>query len=155
MEYLSEHFSFEEMIRSDTAIRLGLKNIPGEFHKSNLQKLCLNVLEPIRKLVGRPIRINSGYRSEQVNARIGGAKNSQHTMGDAADIEVSLLETGGLARLIEQSTINFDQLILECYKPGYRNSGWVHVSSLGGMENINRKEVLTFDGSTYLKGLHI
>ena len=84
---LSKNFSLEELIKSDTAIRKEINNIPSEDVTSNLQELVDNVLQPIRDRMG-PVVIVSGYRSPQLNTEIGGSKTSDHCLGMAADIEV-------------------------------------------------------------------
>jgi uncharacterized protein YcbK (DUF882 family) len=138
---LSQHFSLEEMIKSQTGSRKGLDNTPGEKEIENLKQLCENVLEKIRIHFGRPVTVNSGYRGPALNKAIGGAKNSQHMTGQAADIEIVGVDNKTLFNWIKDN-IEFDQLILEYYKEGVPDSGWVHVSwnSQG-----NRKQVLTIN----------
>jgi len=118
---LSEHFTLEEMTRSEYAIRKGIDNIPLSEEEGNLKDLCENVLEEIRDLIGKPIRITSGYRSPLVNKGIGGAKNSQHVQGMAADFHVDDMSIEDLYLAVKNSEIIFDQLIQEF-------GAWVHVS---------------------------
>ncbi len=80
---LTAHFSLREMCASGTAIRLGIKNEPSEEVINRLQQLCEHVLEPLRQRFG-VIRITSGYRCERLNKAVGGVKNSQHRLGEAA-----------------------------------------------------------------------
>lgn len=136
---LSEHFSLEEMTKSQTASRKGIDNTPGEKEIENLKLLCENVLEKIRINFGRPVTVNSGYRGPKLNKAIGGAKRSQHMTGQAADIEIAGMDNKVLFCWIRDN-IEFDQLILEFHKPGIPDSGWVHVSwnSKG-----NRKQAIT------------
>ena len=136
---LSQHFSLEEMTKSQTASRKGINNTPGEKEIENLKQLCEHVLEYIRVRFGKPITVNSGYRGPALNKAIGGAKNSQHMTGQAADIEIVGVDNKVLFSWIKDN-MEFDQLILEYYKEGIPDSGWVHVSwnSQG-----NRKQVLT------------
>ena len=83
---LSEHFTLEEMLRSDTASKKNIENRISAEEVNNLQKLCQKVLEPLRQHFGKPIKINSGFRCKALNEAVGGAKNSYHTKGRAADI---------------------------------------------------------------------
>jgi hypothetical protein len=136
---LTQHFSLEEMTKSQTASRKSIDNTAPPEVVENLKALCENVLEKIRIHFGKPLNINSGYRGPKLNKAIGGAKNSQHMTGQAADIEMVGMDNKILFCWIKDN-LEFDQLILEYYKPGVPDSGWVHVSwnSQG-----NRKQVLT------------
>ncbi len=118
---LSENFDLSEFIISQTAVRNEINNIPNEEQIENLKHLCVKVLEPLRALLNKPIHISSGYRCPELNTKIGGAKNSQHTEGKAADIEVTGMTTEELFRFISASGLWFDQLIQEF-------DSWVHVS---------------------------
>jgi zinc D-Ala-D-Ala carboxypeptidase len=136
---LSPHFTLEEMIKSQAGDRAGIDNMPSPLHREKLRALCTKVLEPIRERFG-PVIITSGYRGPELNRMVGGASSSQHCLGEAADIEVPGMSNGDLARWIEKH-LEYDQLILECYKPGIPDSGWVHVSYRAFVPN--RKEELT------------
>lgn len=129
---LSLNFNLEEFTNSETAIRKGINNKPSEEIVLNLQLLCLNVLEPIEKLINKQIIISSGYRSKELNSEIGGAKNSQHVEGKAADIKVKDISTEDLFQIIIKSEIEYDQIIQEFDK-------WVHISY---NEGKNRKQKL-------------
>jgi hypothetical protein len=151
---VSPHFTLEELVHSDYALRHGIDNAtadPGIIRA--LTALALNVLEPIRAHYGLPFAPTSGFRCPELNRAINGAANSQHMVGEAADIVLPGMTRLELAQWIEHS-LDFDQLILECYIPGEPNSGWVHCSyrSTGG----NRKELLTYTakGHQYLRGLN-
>lgn len=133
MPKLSNHFSLEEMIFSETAIRHGFDNRPDATSRQNLVELCENMLERIRELAGGPITVTSGYRSPTLNSIIGGAPESQHKTGEAADINCPLLTTQTLFQRIRQSDLPFDQLIDEF-------GTWVHVSHR--RPGRNRREVL-------------
>ena len=138
---LSPHFTLWEMCKSSTAKRLGLANTPGDAEIAALVALCENALEPIRAQIKKPIRINSGYRSPELNRAIGGSKTSQHCKGEAADLEIWGVSNLDLARFIRGSSIPFDQLILEHHDPeAGPNSGWVHLSHRA---TDNRGQVLT------------
>ena len=145
---LSKNFSLEEMERSQSAQRMGIKNKAGSGEIKNLTDLCYNVLEPCRAKFDKPIRISSGYRSEELCVAIGSKKTSQHALGMAVDMEIPS-ESNLKVALWIQNNVDFDQLILEYYT-GEANSGWIHVSF---NEGNNRKQVLTFDGKSYTNGL--
>lgn len=120
---LTEHFRLDEFTRSNIAKISGIPNIPSAAHIENLRLLCVNVLEPVRSLVGAPVIISSGYRSPLLNRHpeIKGARNSQHQTGRAADFSVKGLTTQQLFELIVNSEIQYDQIIQEFDK-------WVHIS---------------------------
>jgi zinc D-Ala-D-Ala carboxypeptidase len=124
---LTENFSLNEMIKSETALRLHMDNTPPEDVINNLRTLCEHVLQPLRTAYGRGIKVNSGYRAPEVNAAVGGSKTSDHCRGQAADIEIPGVPNYDLALYISQY-FYFTQLILEFYTPGVPDSGWVHVS---------------------------
>ena len=145
---LSKHFKLEEFEKSSTAIRHGIENKAGSGEIKNLTDLCYNVLEPCRAKFDKPIRISSGYRSEELCVAIGSKKTSQHALGMAVDMEIPS-ESNLKVALWIQNNVDFDQLILEYYT-GEANSGWIHVSF---HEGNNRKQVLTFDGKSYTNGL--
>lgn len=137
---LSKNFTYEELIKSQTATRLGIDNEAHDVATiENLKYLCENVLQHVRDEFG-PTIINSGYRSPSLNDAIGGSKTSQHSKGEAADIEIPGCSNLEVAEFIRDN-LEFDQLILEGYKSGVPSSGWVHVSIR--RDGDNRKQVLT------------
>ncbi|HYD23837.1 MAG TPA: D-Ala-D-Ala carboxypeptidase family metallohydrolase [Croceibacterium sp.] len=146
---LSPHFTLAELIRSDTATRKGIRNVPTRAQVAALTALCEHVLEPVRAHFGRPVRVTSGFRAPAVCVAIGGSTSSQHTRGEAADFEIPGVPNLDVARWI-RDTLTFDQLILEFYTRGQPNSGWVHCSY---RVDRARHDVLTFAGRRYLKGL--
>jgi hypothetical protein len=134
MTPISKNFTLEEMVSSVTATDRHIDNTPSAEVRANLQLLVNCVLQPVRDLYGKPIHINSGYRCVELNKAVGGAVNSQHVQGRAADISVGgRTENRVLFDLIRGSDIPFDQLIDEY---DYR---WVHVSY---RETGNRLQVL-------------
>lgn len=136
---LSPNFSLAEMTKSETALRRGLENTPGEVEIKNLTALAVNVLQPVREAFGKGVHVNSGFRHPEVNAAVGGSKTSDHCKGQAADIEIPGVANADLAQWIVDN-LEFRQVILEFYTPGIPDSGWVHVSYV---EGDNKKQVLT------------
>lgn len=128
---LSTHFTLAEFITSQTAARMGLDNTPPDGVMSNLEHTALG-LEGVRTLLGVPLIISSGYRSPEVNRAVGGALDSQHKQGLAADfIAPGFGSPLQVARAIIASGIKFDQLIME--------GTWVHIS----FNAVPRGQVLT------------
>lgn len=116
-------FQIQDLIKSNTASASGINNMPNQAAMQNLQYLLNNVINPISNNFPYPIRISSGYRSPQLNAAVRGAQNSQHMLGQAADITTGNRQSNQqLFNWIINSGINFDQIIDE---KGYQ---WVHVS---------------------------
>lgn len=123
--HLSEHFILYEFTRSGCAIEHDLSNMPDTAQQSNLQALCRNILEPLRRQFG-PIIITSGFRSREVNRLVGGAPSSQHLRGEAADILVTGTEDANRKYAFILRNLDFDQLILEPI--GAERPRWIHVS---------------------------
>ncbi len=150
---LTANFSLTEMVKSETALRHGMENTPGEAEIAALRLLCEKVLQPVRDHYGVGVKVNSGFRHPDVNAAVGGSKTSDHCRGQAADIEIPGVANADLAVWIMEN-LDYTQLILEFYTPGILDSGWVHVSY--NPTNL-KKENLTAtkkDGKTvYLPGL--
>lgn len=150
---LTENFTLSEMTKSETALRYDMDNSPPQEITSNLQALAVHVLQPVRDHYGKGVKVNSGYRSPDVNAKVGGSRTSDHCKGMAADIEIPGVPNAELAEWI-CSNLLFTQVILEFYTQGVPDSGWVHVSY--DHENL-KKQALTAvkeDGKTvYLQGL--
>jgi hypothetical protein len=120
-----------------------------------LKALCEKVLEPLRVAMGKPMRVNSGYRGPEANKAVGGSSTSQHSKGEAADIEFDGFDNKKLAQKIIDMKLPFDQLILEFYKDGDPNSGWVHVShKRGGPQRGQVLRAVSEGGKTkYIPGL--
>jgi hypothetical protein len=127
MTQLSKNFSLAELTYSGTAISKGLDNTPSAEVIANMQILVDNVLQPLREKLGKPIKMNSGYRAPAVNTAVGGSATSDHCKGQAADIEIMGMANGDLAKYIIEN-FKFTQVILEGFKKNDPNSGWVHVS---------------------------
>lgn len=124
---LTTNFTLNELTQSETALRKGLDNAPTQEVISALQVLAVNVLQPVRDHYGKGVKVNSGYRSPEVNASVGGSKTSDHCKGQAADIEIPGVPNKELALYIRDN-LEYTQLILEAYTEGVPDSGWVHVS---------------------------
>ena len=142
---LSEHFTLEEMTKSQVARRYRIDNVPGAKQIENLKKLCIHILEPVRKYYNRPISPSSGFRCVLLNRQIGSSDTSQHITGQAVDFEVPGVLNRETALWIKDE-LDFDQLILEFHKEGDPYSGWVHCSYVG---QSNRNKSGKYDGRTW------
>ncbi len=132
---MMKYFSLQELTRSDTARRLGIDNRPDEEAAHNLQLLVENILDPLREAWGEPIIVTSGYRSARLNKAVGGARSSQHLLGQAADIRALSAErtdNRGLFYLAVQQCLPFDQIIDEY------DYSWIHLS----YSPRNRRQIL-------------
>lgn len=150
---LTANFTLEELVKSETALRKGMPNDPTPEVIESLKTLAEQVLQPVRNHYGKGVKVNSGYRSPDVNAAVGGSRTSDHCKGQAADIEIPGIPNAELAEWIAKN-LKFTQIILEFYTKGVPDSGWVHVS----YDPSNLKcQILTAtkqDGKTvYLPGL--
>lgn len=146
---LTEHFTLEELTHSDLAVRKGLDNTPDAETIANLTILA-QTLERVRTLLNAPIHINSGYRSQKVNAALGSSPTSKHCLGLAADFTAPQFGTPQeVAKAIIKAAIGFDQLI-------YEFGSWVHLG-LEEPEKQWRNQVLTAklqEGKTiYVEGI--
>lgn len=126
---LSEHLDLSEVIRSESAKRNGISNMPTPEHIANFKLLAEKVFEPIRNHFRCPIHISSGYRSKELNAAIKGSPTSQHCTGEAIDVDMDGTPNGvtnaDVFNYIKDN-LNFDQLIWEFGSD--TNPDWVHVS---------------------------
>lgn len=137
MERISEHISYKEGIKSNTATRLGIKNTPDDYQITNMVNIGVNVFEPLREYVGGPIRINSFYRCEELNRAIGGSSRSQHCEGRAIDLDDTLgHKTNAEMYQYIKDNLSFDQLIWEFGDD--TNPDWIHVSYVHPDENRKR-----------------
>lgn len=144
---LSENFTLVEM----TVNKAGLKNDPSPEQLKNMTFVCENILEVIRawartKKPNAVVTVTSGFRNPQVNKNAGGAANSQHLQGIAADIKIAGISNCDLWHFIvsSESGIDFDQCIAELHNEQNPSAGWVHVSSK--REGKNRNQKLSFLG---------
>ena len=134
---LSENFTLEEMIASETAARHHIDQTPSNDVLMNLRRLAL-FLEDVRKLLGKPIQISSAYRSPLANEAVGGKKTSQHCRGAAADIKVKGMTPDQVVRAIVKSGLQYDQVIREF-------DSWTHISISNGKDIAPRKQALIID----------
>lgn len=137
MQKISKNISYKEGVYSITADRLGLENKPTEEHLANMKELAEKVFQPLRTWVNAPIKINSFYRSPELNKAIGGSSKSQHCKGQAIDID----DTYGHATNADmfmyiRENLDFDQMIWEFGDD--KNPNWVHVSYVSPEDNRNR-----------------
>ncbi|PIQ23489.1 peptidase M15A [bacterium (Candidatus Blackallbacteria) CG17_big_fil_post_rev_8_21_14_2_50_48_46] len=121
MSQLTHNFTLSELTVSQTAARRGLNNTPGPIQTANLKLLCVQALQPLRDKLNKPIIVTSGYRSPVVNRAIGGATNSAHMSGLAADIYVPGMSSAELMKRIHTMGLPVDQVIDEF-------GSWVHVA---------------------------
>ena len=124
---ISKNFSYDEMVYSATAERLKIDNTPNEKELAELVKLVTTILQPIRDKWGRAIVVTSGFRSEALNKAVGGVKNSQHRLGQAADLKIGSRSQNKalfnfILDMVKNGEIKVGQLIDEY------NYSWVHVS---------------------------
>lgn len=132
---LTEHFTLQEFLRSGTAITYGIDNKPTARDIANLRSLCRAVLEPLRHRFGRII-ITSGFRCKELNKRVGGAENSQHLRGEAADIYVGNPEIAQKYASFIAAHTDYDQLIYEpAVAGGNKKPHWLHVSHTNRRRN--------------------
>lgn len=134
-----EFFSWAEM----TATRQPIANVPGEAEQAAIVALCAAILDPLRRALGKPIRISSGYRSPAVNAAVGGSKTSQHMRGEAADLNVPGMQPEDVVAAIVRAGLPFDQAIVE--RVG--GSAWVHVSHALGRAGRRQTLAITDAGA--------
>ena len=135
---LSKNFWLSEMIKSNTAIRYGIPNVPSTEEVVALTALTISCLQPIRDNHG-VVSISSGFRSGQLSEKVNSSRRRQHCKGEAADFECHSIDNKELALWITKSLPTWDQLILEFYSNDDPNSGWIHLSYK--RDGSNRKEV--------------
>jgi len=149
MTQLSKHFSLAEFTRSKLAETMGIPNKPAGRQVDNLAALCYHVLEPLRAHFGKPVTINSGFRSIALNEAVGGSATSQHLSGEAADIEIKGVANADIWQWIVDN-VPFDQIIAESLSKTDGSAGWIHVSY---SIKHNRKEALSQVKGKYVLGL--
>jgi hypothetical protein len=131
---LGEFFTLDEFCNSPTAVAKGIPNFPSGDNVNAMAALVKHVLDPLRRVLGRPVKITSGFRSAKLNQAIGGSSTSDHVYGFAADIKVDGMTAKQIAKVIMEQKLPFDQLI--AYDP--KRGGHLHVS----YKSKNRQETL-------------
>ena len=134
---ISKHISYKEGVYSITATRLGIDNTPGDDQLHFMEIIAEKVFEPLRAWVAGPIKINSFYRSPELNKAIGGSTTSQHCKGQAMDIDDTFgrVSNADMYAWIKNH-LDFDQMIWEFGDDN--NPDWVHISYVSEKENRNR-----------------
>ena len=134
---ISDHISDREGVYSITALRRGIKNSPTKNQKQCMGIIAEEIFEPLREWVGGPIRINSFFRSPELNTAIGGSTTSQHCKGQAMDIDdTKCNKTNAEMYNWIKENLEFDQMIWEFGTDD--NPNWVHISYVGKISNRNR-----------------
>jgi uncharacterized protein YcbK (DUF882 family) len=134
---LSPHFTLDELTASQTAARKGLDNTPNATEVANLVRVAA-LLEEVRALLNKPILINSGFRSKQVNDAVGSRDTSQHRIGCAADIRVSGMTPREVVEACIKANIGYDQIIEEF-------GSWTHISVPNTASTAPRRQALVID----------
>ena len=130
---ISKHITKEEATYSESAVKNKVSNVPNEVQLEAMQHVAVNLFEPLREWYGKPIKINSFFRSLEVNKLVGGAATSQHCKGEAIDISAGSKEENKKLFDYVCKNLNFDQCINEY------NFTWIHISL---KKSGNRKQVL-------------
>ena len=148
---LSPNFWLSELVKSSTAERLSIDNWPKNPREvDNLQKIAVNILQPVREHYDIPFSPSSGFRCLKLNRALKSKDSSQHVKGQAVDFEVPGVPNKELAEWIRDN-LNFDQLILEFWYEGSPNSGWVHCSYVS--VDKNRNQCLTINKNGVFNGV--
>jgi len=149
---IGKNFTLNEL----TVTKSGLPNDPGEKHVAALRALVENVLQPLRDHFNKPLQISSAFRSPAVNKAAGGAVNSQHLLGQAADIEIAGVPNHEIWHYIvdPKNKIQFDQCIAEHLSATDGKKGWIHVSFNPAQQRRSAISAVTIGGRTrYVPGL--
>ena len=147
---LSNNLDLSEVTRSESAKRNGISNMPTPEHIENFKVLAEKIFQPIREHFGVPIHISSGYRSKELNSKIGGSATSQHCSGEAIDIDMDSSSSGvtnaDVFNYIKDN-LQFDQLIWEFGTD--KNPDWVHVSyESSGKQRKQKLKAVKQNGKT-------
>lgn len=147
---LTEHFTLEEFLASNTATRKKIDNTPSQTIISHLKELATQIIEPLRLAWGSGIIVSSGYRCEKLNKAVGGSSTSAHLTGWAADLVPSNGDIEGFKKFVinwlKTKKIKFDQYINETTK----SAQWVHIA-LYNKSKQQRKQYLRYKGGVYTK----
>ena len=162
--YLSEHFTKEEMIYSDTAIAKGINNEPDDDHLRAITHTCQYLLEPFRKLLGEhygcevQVVISSGYRCTALNNAIGGSSTSDHVRGAAADVTCYKKINGVATKIAPLDVYNLvkewvaagDLSVNQCIYEVSGSSIWVHIAHAPEGKTCDKREFLKYSNGTYV-----
>ena len=139
---LSDHFTYDELTHTS---HRQFDNSPNASELANLTRLAA-FLEQVKELLGgKPIMINSAFRSKQVNDAVGSKDTSQHRIGCAADIRVPGMTPDEVCKAIIDSDLPYDQIIREFYNPETKSGGWTHISVPNTKEMTPRRQALIID----------
>lgn len=141
-----KYFTLDEFTKSNEAYKRGIYNIPGSREVDNIVDLINVVLDPLREAYGKPIVVTSGYRCDKLNKAVGGAKNSHHRFGMAADIHGTpndKQENRRLFNLVRELNLPFTQLINEY------DYSWVHISY--DKDNLRKEVLATTNSGGYIR----
>jgi zinc D-Ala-D-Ala carboxypeptidase len=141
---LSNNFTLAELTVSDIGARNGWDNTPNASEIANLVRLA-EMLEQVREVLGKPIMVNSAFRSKQVNDGVGSRDTSQHRIGCAADIRVPGMNPDEVCRAIIGAKLPYDQIIREFYNPESKAGGWTHISVPNTKDMTPRNQALIID----------
>lgn len=144
MTKLTEHFTLEELTATS---HREFDNTPNEAERANLERLALFLEQVKAALGGKPIMVNSAFRSKQVNDAVGSKDTSQHRIGCAADIKVPGMNPDEVCRKIIASGLAYDQIIREFYNPEAKAGGWTHISVPNTKDMTPRRQALIIDKS--------
>lgn len=136
---LTPHFTLEELVFSEVALRKGILNSPSSNQITSLTRLCTDLLEPVRQILGVPMHINSGFRSIELNSAVGGTHTSSHMSGEAADfVPIGLDLRTAFDMLRARPELPYDQIIIEC-------AAWIHIAVAPG-GSAPRRQMLAATG---------
>lgn len=143
-DQITDNFHFSELTHSNTAVRKNIRNTPSDKHRANLIEATKKLFQPMREILGKPVLISSGYRSEAVNRAVGGSRTSAHSFGFAIDFTSPSFGTPRqiaelLSKELPKRGIEFDQLILEFPESP---SGWIHLG-FKSRDGRQRGQILT------------
>lgn len=138
MKNISKYITYDEAVTSQTAIRKGIKNVPKNEQLINMQLIGIRVFDVVREHFGIPLRVSSFFRNEATNKAVGGSPTSQHTKGQAIDIQGMGKVTNKMIFDYIKENLDYDQLIWEYGTD--ENPAWVHVSYVS--KEKNRKQIL-------------
>ena len=142
-QYSPKYFTIGELTESNTAKKYNIPNVPNQEQLTNMLHLIQYVLDPLRVSLGCPVYVSSGYRSPELNKKVGGSKTSQHCKGQAADLYLKGKSNIAIAKALLDIP-NWDQLIIE--RGSVNNPQWIHIS----WSSNPRRQILYYNGKKYL-----